>query len=634
MNLTIKQSTNSTENLTSPNVVETLYQLTKPDPVSGLPAADAVLVGRIQVPVAYEDSVDFLNTQFSAANSDNGSDFQVTVPNNNYYIRFVDPAVESVIKTALNKAESEGVTTQEAAATDLRVIFKDNTNIVSFSELKYFTTALKDGAFTRCSNLEEVDISNRTIIPKETFYQCRKLKKFSGPNSVEGELNLPNLLQISGINPFEQCYQLTTIISLGQVTKLPGSCFKSCTAIDTVYQSVFDKLTTIDRDAFSNCPIEHIIQSDNTDSSVLSIPNLTGNLGSSAFSGAKITEVSSLGSITSIGNNAFENCTNLATINFPNTVTSVEGNAFNNTAWLNNQPTGPVYINNVLYKYKVDSAASYTAPSNVTYITAQAFKGCTNLTSVDLSNLSITSLDSNTFENCENLQTAVLPNTITSLGNNIFYRCHNLETVNIPSGVTTLKDGLFRDCNKLQSVTIPNSVTKIERLVFASCDLLSIHIPALVTSFDVGYYSTFSSNKNCTVITVDSNNAKYDSRDNCNAIIETANNKLVWGCAGTVIPSSVTSIGDYAFQSMLGTAVTAFTIPSNVDTIGSNVFNGCIGLVSLTVERVTPPSVGTTLFSGQSMSVPDIYVPRDSVTAYKTAPGWSSYASKIQAIPT
>lgn len=83
MNLTIKQSTTSTENLSSPLIVETLYQLTKPDSMYGLPAADAILVGRIQVPTAYEDAVDFLNTQFSAANSDNGSDFQVTVLNNN-----------------------------------------------------------------------------------------------------------------------------------------------------------------------------------------------------------------------------------------------------------------------------------------------------------------------------------------------------------------------------------------------------------------------------------------------------------------------------------------------------------------------------------------------------------------------
>lgn len=628
MNLTIKQNNQVTEQVTS-ELIDKLYNLTKEDVANGITAIATVpsggLQGRIEAPAAYEDAVAYLNTKFGP---------NLVVSALFYYIRFADPEVVRVLTAQGLIEEGEGLTTAQAATKVLPFnLFYNNNNIVSFYELKHFTTALNNGLFKGCTNLEETDVFNRTIIPKETFFQCHKLKKFTGPDSVEGELNLPNLLQLSGINPFEQCYQLTTIVSLGQVTSLPASCFKSCTALDTVYQSVFDKLITIGNRAFLNCPLEHLIQSDNTDSSVLYLPNLNDVLGDSAFKGAKITGVSSLGSITSIGNNAFENCTNLATINFPSTVTSVGANAFNNTAWLNNQPDGFIYIGKVLYKCKNVSGA-FVIPNDIVSVTEGAFKECINLTSVDLSNSSITSLGSSTFENCENLQTAVLPNTITSLGGNLFYKCYNLQTVNIPSGVTTLKDGLFRDCNKLQSVTIPNSVTSIERLVFAGCDLLSMHIPASVTSFVMGFYSTFSGNRNCTVITVDSNNTKYDSRDNCNAVIETASNKLVWGCAGTVIPNSVTSIGDYAFHGMLGTAVTAFTIPSNVDTIGSNVFNGCIGLVSLTVERTTPPSVGTTLFSGTHMTVPDIYVPRDSVTAYKTAPGWSSYASKIQAIPT
>ena len=144
MNLTIKQSTSSAEILSSPNVVEALYQLTKPDPSTGLPSADAVLRGRIQVPAAYEDAVNFLNTQFSADNSDNGSDFQVTVLNNNYYIRFADPNIVDFLVSKGVMQAGQGLTIEQAKTATVgqgvstNSLFK-NSGILSFDEFKYFT---------------------------------------------------------------------------------------------------------------------------------------------------------------------------------------------------------------------------------------------------------------------------------------------------------------------------------------------------------------------------------------------------------------------------------------------------------------------------------------------------------------
>ena len=141
MNLIIKQS-NTPESVTA-ELVDKLYQLTKPDTITGQPSVDAVLVGRISVPAAYEDAVNFLNTQFSADNSGNGSDFQITVLNNNYYIRFADPAVEEVLKDNMGKDEGEGITVAESTAMNLGTIFRNNVDIESFDEFKYFISPSK-----------------------------------------------------------------------------------------------------------------------------------------------------------------------------------------------------------------------------------------------------------------------------------------------------------------------------------------------------------------------------------------------------------------------------------------------------------------------------------------------------------
>ena len=169
----------------------------------------------------------------------------------------------------------------------------------------------------------------------------------------------------------------------------------------------------------------------------------------------------------------------------------------------------------------------------------------------------------------------------------------DFTTFNIPSGTTKIGSYAFNHCSKLASVTIPNSVTSIGQSAFEYCSALtSVEIPNSVTEISEYLFSICS--------------------------------KL----ASVTIPNSVTSIKYSAFSQCSG--LTSVTIPNSVTSISQGAFEYCSALTSVTIQATTPPSLGSYAFE-ETNNCP-IYVPAESVDAYKTATNWSSLADRIQAI--
>ena len=300
-----------------------------------------------------------------------------------------------------------------------------------------------------------------------------------------------------------------------------------------------------------------------------------------------------------IGQEAFSNCSDLTSVTIPNSVESIEWNAFNNCYGL----------------------TSITIPNSVRFIESAAFFCCSNLTSVTLGN-SVTKIGDLAFFCCSNLVSINIPESVTSIGDQAFYACHRLTSINIPRSVTNIGDDAFTICSGLTSIsveeentvydsrdncnaiiltakdelvvackntTFPNSVKSIAGSAFNYLDITSFNLPKTVTKIEG---SPVYRCPELTSIVVEEGNAMYDSRNDCNAIIETNSNKLIAGCKNTVIPNSVTGIGNLAFSGC--TNLESIVIPNSVTTIGSSAFSGCTKLESIVIPNsVTMIHYGT-----------------------------------------
>lgn len=227
-------------------------------------------------------------------------------------------------------------------------------------------------------------------------------------------------------------------------------------------------------------------------------------------------------------------------------------------------------IGNDVFKSNT-SLTKVTILSNITTIGLRAFEYCSNLQEVmmydGVTTLSDSGDDYGIFRECSKLGKITLSNNITTIPRGCFYGCYPLKEIELPTSLTTINATAFYNCRSLASITIPKTVTSLGGSIFGQCYSLS-------------------------QIVVDSENTTFDSRNNCNCIIQKSNNQLLYGSSLATIPNTVTSIGANAFDQRKG--LTSITIPSSVTSIGQYAFNNT-SLASITIPN-SVTSIGNYAF--------------------------------------
>lgn len=413
--------------------------------------------------------------------------------------------------------------------------------------------AIKRGAFRRCTSLSYIYNLGKTVfIGDGAFHETAWFYNLpDGPIYI----NDTTLLTYKGSMPanahivvregttricdgaFEECTNLASISIPNSVKYIGEDAFCECTSLRSV--KLPEGLTTIEYGTFRGCTsLESVV-----------LPSSLKTIDERAFRYCpKLTTISLPNGLERIGGEAFKSCA-FTSIKIPSSVNYIGGEAFDYTPWYTNQPDGPIYINNILYKYKgsMPEKAHFIVREGTVCISGEAFSRCENLASVSI------------------------PNSVKSIGTWAFYNCTGLTEIQIPSSVTDMESCVFSSCKSLKSASIYANIPGIENQTFQDCSSLeNVHLSSNIKYID---HFAFGNCSNLQFISLPTNLKRIGTHafDGCRSLLS------------ITIPYSVKYLDSYVF--FYCTSLTSIAIPHGVQSIGKSAFASCENLNSVTIPN-------------------------------------------------
>lgn len=530
-----------------------------------------------------------------------GKPYMFNAGENSRAISFKDPIVDRICVSDWDQNGNGLIEYEEAAnVTDLGNVFQRQ-KISSFDELRFFTSL--------------------TSIPENAFEGCQSLKSITIPEGISR----------IGSGAFRNCLSLESISIPSSVTEIQSYALENCSSLEE-----------------------------------LALPEALENLGDYALSGLSSVKSIDLPENMSVGQGVFKGWKSLTSIEIPSNWTELPNEAFKDCSNISEiiVPDNIVRLGRSCFE-GCESLMSLSLPDGLRYLKSYAFQRCSSLESIVIpEGAEIDTSEGNyaLFSGCSSLKEVSLPSSWHEFGDDYFHGCSSLTSFTVPEGITKLGDRCFQNCVSLVSVDLPESLLAINDDCFHGCtSLMSIEIPSKIKAINKGVFNECSSLESVVfpegLVSIGFN-AGYPE----GPFAYCSNLKTV------DIPESVTFIGTYAF---FFSGLESIHIPDNVSYIGSAAFERCPlteltlpasitilepGIIFLNqLSSITIPARVRTIMGigfGNVNSItllgttpPDLYdpsdipdndcpifVPSEAVEAYRSAPGWCEYASRIQAI--